>query len=34
MGFFRAPLGSFAPRSAAGVAYEALWRELEAVLAG
>ncbi|WP_260293727.1 ParA family protein [Sedimenticola hydrogenitrophicus] len=34
MGYFRAPLGSFAPRSAAGTAYEALWRELEAALAG
>ncbi|PLX61188.1 ParA family protein [Sedimenticola selenatireducens] len=32
MGFYRAPLGSFAPRSAAGIAYEALWRELEAAL--
>ena len=33
MGFHRAPLGSFAPRSPAGLAYAELWKELEAGLA-
>ncbi|AKH21823.1 ParA family protein [Sedimenticola thiotaurini] len=32
MGHFRAPLGSFAPRSAAAIAYDALWQELEGAL--
>jgi len=34
MGVHRAPLGSFAPNSVAGRAYQALWLELEAELAG
>ena len=34
MGVHRAPLGSFAPNSVAGRAYQALWQELEAELAG
>ncbi len=33
MGVYRAPLGSFAPHSVAGRAYQALWEELEARLA-
>jgi cellulose biosynthesis protein BcsQ len=32
MGVFRAPLGSFAPHGQAALAYQALWRELEAGL--
>lgn len=33
MGVHRAPLGSYAPRSVAGLAYQALWEELEQGLA-
>ncbi|MCW8908317.1 MAG: AAA family ATPase [Sedimenticola sp.] len=34
MGVYRAPIGSFAPNSVAGRAYQALWLELETELAG